>query len=587
MAEHDEPTQRIDPPYGPEPTRVFAVGPEHTTPIDPAAPQAPPDAGRPTPAWAPPPLSQRWPDGQLPQPAPAVHPGPRYATGQYPSAADSLWRAPQPGQQPSGHPAAARVGQDAPYGGYGRYYPDQQPYGGQPPRYAQPPYGQPDPGGHNPGYGQQPYAYGQQQPYAYGQQPYAYGQQPYAYGQQPYAYGQQPYAYGQQPGYGNGGRAPYVPQPGWTPPGRPPSRRRAILAVVTAFVVTLGGLAWASQSMLQSALNPSRGPAGPAEPGRNEPGRKVPGGTDQGETETGSRPGATVGSTSAGVVFVEGQTRAGISSGTGMVLTGAGRVLTNYHVVAGAEELMVTIVDTDDSYPASVVGFDQTKDIALLQLSGAGSLETVRIDQDGIAVGDDVSAVGNAGGEGKLVTAAGRITDLDEDLTVTSDSPWGSEEDLRGVIETTAGAVPGHSGGPMFDAEAEVIGVTTAGSTQARRSYAVPIQDALGVVATIEQGRDVGTVRVGPAGWLGIVVGEVGRNGALITDVVSDGPAARIGMEVGATMTRVGDTEIRGDVNLATVIRALEPGDRVLIEWRTPNGDLRRETATLGESPVA
>ena len=584
MAESDDPTQRIDPRPGEEPTREFAVAPEATARIAPddgeaagtAGPQSP---GQPPSLWAPPPLSQRWPHDQVPPTLQSGAPGPSYGQGSPGwNAADARWQAPhQQGQQPPPYAVTTgRYGQDAPYGGYGRYYP--QP-GGQYPGYGQgqPPYGQ----------GQPPYGQGQQ-PYGYGQPPYGYGQQPYGYGQQPYCYGQQPYGYGQrylagpQP-YGTAGGPP------WTPPGqqRPARRRRAVLAVVLAIVVTLGGFAWASQSMLQSALNPARQPGtGPANPGQRDPSTD-PGTTGGTEPSGGQRPGGAAASTSAGVVFVEGELRNGISSGTGMVLTPEGRVLTNYHVIAGAEGLQVTIADTGDTYAASVIGFDQDRDIALLQLADARNLATVVIDDDEVKVGDRVSAVGNAGGQGSLVTEPGRVTDLEKDLTVTSESPWGSEEDLRGLIETTAGAVPGHSGGPMFDDEAEVIGVTTAGSTKARRSYAVPIQEALAVVSTIEQGKDAGTVRVGPAGWLGIVVGDVGRNGALITDVVKDGPAARIGMEVGSTLTRVGDEQIRGETNLAGVIRAREPGEQVVIAWLTPDGERRQETATLGESPVA
>lgn len=567
MAESDEPTQRMDPTPGTEPTRVFAVGPEHTTPIDPPQ-DAPGESTRPASptqppsVWAPPPLSQRWAPGQVPASLQSTQPGagsqPAQPQGWNPQ--DSVWRAPQPGQptgqQPPPYAASTgQYGQDAPYGGYGRYYPQQQ---------GQQPYGQQ--------YGQQPYG---QQPYGYGQQPYGYGQQPYGYGQQPYGYGQQPYGYGQRP-------------PQWAPPTQPPPKRRArgFLAVALAVVVALAGFAWASQSLLQSTLNPTGQATQPLPPGQSAEPTIGPESEETPDPSANPPQGGTAGSTSAGVVFVEGETQNGTAAGTGMVLTPDGKVLTNYHVVAGSNSLQVTIADSGDTYDATVLGFDQTKDVALLQLADASGLATVTIDDEGVEVGDRVSAVGNARGEGELVTAAGRVTDLDEDLTVSSDSPWGSEEDLRGVIETTAGAVPGHSGGPMFDAEAEVVGMTTAGSTEAKRSYAVPIQEALAVTSTIERGEDAGTVRVGPAGYLGIVVGEVGRNGALITEVVSDGPAAQAGIEVGSTLTKVGDDEIRGNTNLATVIRALEPGDTVSVEWLTPSGDSRQATATLGASPV-
>lgn len=146
-----------------------------------------------------------------------------------------------------------------------------------------------------------------------------------------------------------------------------------------------------------------------------------------------------------------------------MVLTPDGKVLTNYHVVAGTQALEVTIADSGAAYAATVLGFDQSKDVALLQLADASGLATITVDTDEVSVGDPVAAVGNAGGNGKLVRAPGEVVRLNRSLTVNSDSPWGSQEDLSGVIETTAGAVPGHSGGPMFDAEGEVLGITTAG----------------------------------------------------------------------------------------------------------------------------
>lgn len=572
MAEQDE-TQRIE---AVEPTR--ALDPEPTVRMDapPAPPQRPvsgPNAPNPAgTAWTPPPLGRPAPGstglGQPPTSAPGwVSQQPPWP-GSYPPAASG------PAPSPAAYPPPATGA------GYGQ------------PGYPQPGYGQTggysQPGYHQPGYGQPGYG----QP-GYGQPGYGRaGQQPhpvYDTSAGPYAR----YARYAQPSQGGG----YPPQPPYNPYGQyyagqqwpapapaEPRRRtgRTILVVALAVALAITGFAWALRPMLEQSLSPTTPSVEPAQP--SQP-------ATQPQTEPDPDPSPTPGgsggvSESAGVVFVTGESSSGIAAGTGMVLTADGKVLTNYHVVAGTQSLEVMIADSGDTYAATVLGFDQSKDVALLQLEDASGLATVTIDHDEVNIGDPVAAVGNAGGNNELVRAAGEVVRLDRSLTVNSDSPWGSQENLSGVIETTAGAVPGHSGGPMFDDEAEVLGITTAGSTQAERSYAVPIADALEVVATIEAGKDAGTVRVGPAGYMGIVIGNATRYGVTITDVVAGSPADEAGIEVGSTLIQVGDTPVEQTTNLATVIRALEPGDEVVVEWLTPRGEQRRASLTLTASPV-
>jgi S1-C subfamily serine protease len=466
-------------------------------------------------------------------------------------------------------------------------------YGGQPGQpnpyaYGQQPYGQP---------GQQPYGQAGQQPYGqpYGQQPYGqpYGQQPN--GQQPgQAYGQ----YQQAPGQpGQPGQAPFVgyQHPGYYSPGQyygqqpaPVATKRrwpvALVAGIVALVLAAGGFNFAART-IQGAL-PSSSSTATTEPQTQPSDPTGNPGQQGGGTTTGN---AVAAAQSAGVVLIEAETGSGIAAGTGMILTAGGQVLTNYHVVAGSDKVSVTVADSGNTYTATVVGFDQAKDVALLQLKNASGLTTVKVDADQVAVGDAIAAVGNASGGGELVKAAGSVTATDQSLTVSSDSPWGSSEDLSGLVETNARAVPGDSGGPMFDTQNEVLGMTTAGSTKERTSYAVPIATALAVVDQIETGQDAGTVRVGPAGYLGIKVAdaETGSTiGKTITQVVAGSPADKAGVVSGSKLTRVGDTTIKASANLATVIRALEPGQQVAIEWTTPSGTHKTATVTLGSSPV-
>ena len=185
--------------------------------------------------------------------------------------------------------------------------------------------------------------------------------------------------------------------------------------------------------------------------------------------------------------------------------------------------------------------------------------------------------------------ADGQVTATGQDLTVSSESPWGTKENLSGLIQTDADAVPGDSGGPMFDSQNEVTGMTTAGSMREGDSYAIPIGTALQVVQVIEAGKDSGTVRVGPAAYLGIVVAESTRRGGssrMITQVVSGSPADKAGIEVGSTLKSVDGKSITSSTNLADVIRVLEPGQRVKVEWTTPGGASKSAEVTLGASPI-
>ncbi len=465
-------------------------------------------------------------------------------------------------------------------------------------------YGQPAQGGQAP---QAPYPYGQQ-PYGYPQHYGQYGQQAYsqqqpygqAQGQQPY--GQQPYgqqAYGQTQGQQSYGQQGYPQHPGYYPPNQyyyqpqttqTQTKKRwplAVVAMLVALVLGGSGFLWAADQFTGATTSPTV--TTEPETGQGGQTQPEPQQGQQGQQGSGTTTGSSVAAAqSAGIVLIEAQTSSGLAAGTGMILSSDGKVLTNYHVVAGSEKLAVTVADTGNTYTATVLGFDQTRDVALLQLKDASGLTTVKTDTTVPAQGTEVAAVGNAEGGGELVKAAGVVTDTDQSLTVSSDSPWGSTEDLSGLIETSARAVPGDSGGPMFDSDNEVIGMTTAGSTRDNTSYAVPIATALAVVQQVETGQDAGTVRVGPAGYLGIRVADTAESGSgkTITDVVSGSPADKAGVVAGSRLTKVGDTTIRARTNLATVIRALEPGDQVTIEWTAPNGKQHSATVTLGSSPV-
>ncbi len=360
-----------------------------------------------------------------------------------------------------------------------------------------------------------------------------------------------------------------------------------------------------------------RGWSGGGWSGSGQAGRQgSAGGSTTGGATTGAQ--AATAAESHGVVLINTRLYDGSqAAGTGIVLTSAGRVLTNYHVVEGSTSVRVTVATTGRTYTARVVGADQSADVALLQLSGAHGLTTATIDRDPISVGDGVTAVGNAGGTGELSAADGTVTALKQRITTAAEGPAAGER-LTGLIETDAGIVAGDSGGPLLDSQGEVAGIDTAASSGGQvDGYAVPIKDALSVVATINSGNQTAAVRIGPAAYLGVQVtdaatadsssgygygygygyggsaqagspstGAGSGSGAAVSAVVAGGPAATAGITAGDVITRLGSTDIGSVDDLTQAVKTHQPGQQVRVGWTDTSGRQHTGTVTLGSSPV-
>jgi S1-C subfamily serine protease len=152
--------------------------------------------------------------------------------------------------------------------------------------------------------------------------------------------------------------------------------------------------------------------------------------------------------------------------GTGIVLTSNGEILTNNHVVNGATSVSVRDIGNGKTYKATVVGYDESHDVAVLQLSGASGLTTATTgNSSAVKVGDNVVGLGNAGGAGGTPSVApGTVTALNQSITA-SDEGGGSSEQLSGLIETNADIQPGDSGGPLVNSYGQIIGMDTAASS--------------------------------------------------------------------------------------------------------------------------
>jgi S1-C subfamily serine protease len=291
-----------------------------------------------------------------------------------------------------------------------------------------------------------------------------------------------------------------------------------------------------------------------------------------------------------GVVLINTETTAGEAAGSGLVLDASGVVLTNYHVVEGSTSVKVTVATTGDTYDAKVIGHDQAADVALLQLDGASDLATVNLDDDGDpAVSDEVTAVGNAQGQGFLSASTGSVVALDQSIDTQSEGTVAGEH-LTGLIETNAYVVGGYSGGALLDDEGEVVGITTAASSGGEtQSYAVPIDDALDIAQQIEDGSSSDGVQVGASAYLGIAISQdaAGTSGGVqVGQVQSGGAAAEAGIEAGATITGIDGTSITSYDVLKSTLATYQPGDSVTLRWKDTSGSTHSAQVELDESPV-
>ncbi|MGI8492321.1 MAG: S1C family serine protease, partial [Acidimicrobiales bacterium] len=290
----------------------------------------------------------------------------------------------------------------------------------------------------------------------------------------------------------------------------------------------------------------------------------------------------------------------GAGPGTGMILTPNGEILTNNHVVQGATRITVTIVSSGRSYRATVVGTDPTQDVAVLQLQGASGLTPITTaSASSLSVGDQVVAIGNAGGTGGTpAVVTGAVTGLNQTITA-SDQGGGHSETLHGLIQTNAPIQPGDSGGPLANMAGKVVGINTAAAAGMRLSadanvgFAIPVDQAQSIASNIEAGKASSTIHIGLPGFLGVAVAASGRsglgpgtgNGAVISSVIPGLPAAAAGMQPGDAITSVDGQPVSSSPSLTTLLGGHKPGDKVTVGWSDSSGGSHKATVTLATGP--
>ena len=295
------------------------------------------------------------------------------------------------------------------------------------------------------------------------------------------------------------------------------------------------------------------------------------------------------------------------SLGSGFVIDRSGRIVTNYHVIDGAQEIEVNF-SGDDRVPAKVVGSDPSTDLAVLEIDAqARALTPLPLgNSDAVRVGDSVVAIGNPFGLERTVTA-GIISALQREIT----APNGYTIDK--VIQTDAPINQGNSGGPLLSARGAVIGVNSQieGSVTGGNvgiGFAVPINTVREVVSQIIEDGSV------EHAYLGVRMQAIDENlaetfrmsvesGVLIVDVVDGSPADDAGLQGGDQQVIVGGTSyvLGGDIvtgadgesvagpdDLRTLIMEKKPGDAMTLEiHRGDRGETQRTVSvTLGRQPA-
>ncbi|WP_417777141.1 DegQ family serine endoprotease [Stutzerimonas xanthomarina] len=252
------------------------------------------------------------------------------------------------------------------------------------------------------------------------------------------------------------------------------------------------------------------------------------------------------------------------SLGSGFIISEDGYVLTNNHVVADADEIMVRLPDRSEMQ-AKLVGADPRSDVALLKIEGDG-LPTVKIgSSDELKAGEWVVAIGSPFGFDHTVTA-GVVSAKGRSLPNESYVPF---------IQTDVAINPGNSGGPLFNLEGEVVGINSQIFTRSGGfmglSFAIPIDVAMDVA---NQLREDGKVS---RGWLGVVIQEVNKDlaesfglerpaGALVAQVMDGGPAAKGGLKVGDVILSVNGKPIDMSGDLPHLIGAMKPDSKAKLE---------------------
>jgi serine protease DegQ len=279
----------------------------------------------------------------------------------------------------------------------------------------------------------------------------------------------------------------------------------------------------------------------------------------------------------------DAQRRSGL--GSGVIVSANGYVLTNYHVVEGADEIEIAGND-ERKYTAKIIGTDPESDLAVLRIQSDHALPVINFgNSEKLQVGDIVLAIGNPFGVGQTVTS-GIVSALGR-------SQLGINT-FENFIQTDAAINPGNSGGALVDSAGNLIGINTAIYSQSGGSmgigFAIPVSLAKGVMEQIIRNGSV--VR----GWVGIEVQELTADlaasfntqdaqGALVSGVMRNSPADRAGIKPGDILVGIAGKQVVDSQAMLDMIASLTPGAATTFDLRR-NGQNKAVTVTIGKRPT-
>jgi S1-C subfamily serine protease len=295
-----------------------------------------------------------------------------------------------------------------------------------------------------------------------------------------------------------------------------------------------------------------------------------------------------------------GGAQVGKGVGTGFIVRQDGILITNYHVVEGGLQIRVRFNDTAPEamrgkvFGAKVIGGDNARDIAVLQLQGISQYEplpTVPLgDSSQIVVGERVIAIGYALAlpGGPTVTSGILSSDARTVQVQDSNAPQGSRT-YEDALQTDAAINPGNSGGPLIDLNGNVIGINTAGSNDAQNiGFAIAINSVKSVAtdAIDHPAGDVAYLGVSTEPVSAVPFGAPVDHGAVVVALAPAGPAATAGIQVGDIITTFDGKRVSSPSDLGTDIRALHPGDQVSVQVVHQDGGTKTVNVTLGTNPL-
>ncbi|MGA0879500.1 MAG: S1C family serine protease [Ilumatobacteraceae bacterium] len=384
--------------------------------------------------------------------------------------------------------------------------------------------------------------------------------------------------------------------PGETPRRSSRSTRRWLAAGIMAISAVLGGFVGAQIAQTDSS---STSPATERETGlttESSGSDRNPGSSDEpivtAPASSDAKPSLDVARVveivGPSVVTVISSLEEGMSTGrgtgTGIVITSDGEILTNAHVVDGATQVKVLLQGAIDPLPATVLAMDVGNDLALLRIDRTGLRPAVFADPSAIAIGDEVVAVGFALNlDGGPTVTRGIVSALNRTI---------SSEDgaLDGLIQTDTAISSGNSGGPLLNSRGEVVGVNTAVFQSSLDVAANNVGFAISgseVIPVIEELRAVANGEPRMEGYLGVsLLGRAdGGRGALINEVTAGSPADDAGLRPGDVVIAADGSPVDGQPAFVAAIRDKSPGDSIEIQVLRDDKRLNL-TAVLAERPV-